>query len=218
MADKNSLFLGLSEIEINNFLELSGSFVKEYKAEEYIFIQDELPKYIYIIESGSVVVEKIDINGKRSIVNVFNKKGTVFAEVYIYIQSKGYDYSCYANENSKILCIPKDYLVMDKNSSELKIKIINNMLEILANKCYFLNQKLLMMGSVTLREKLIKFLLTHSEGNEVLLSLNREEMGSYLGVPRPSISRELMNMQRDEIIEVGKNKISFDRKNLENLL
>lgn len=218
MANKSNLFKGLSEKEIDLFIKNSGSFVKEFKTDEYIFMQDEIPKYIFVLESGSVVVENIDLNGKKSIVNIFNTAGTVFAEVYLYIDSTGYDYSCYANEKSNILCIPKDALMIGLNPNIQEVKIINNMLSILAKKSLFLNQKLLMMSSTKLREKLVKFLLSHSDDDEIILSLNREEMGNYLGVPRPSISRELMNMQREGIIEVDKNKIKFNRENLEKLL
>lgn len=218
MANKSNLFFGLSEEDVKKFLDESNSIIKEYKNGEYIFIQDEVPKYTFIVEQGSVVVENIDVNGKKSIVNVFNNEGTVFGEVYMYIGNHNYDFSCYANEKSIILCIPKESLIINSNLSEIGLKIVNNMLQILAKKSFFLNQKLLMMGSVTLREKLIKFVLTHSEKDEMILSLTREEMGNYLGVPRPSISRELMNMKRDGIIEVNKNKITFDRKMLEKLL
>lgn len=217
MANKSNLFFNMSEKEIERFLKDSDSFVKNFKSGEYIFNQGDRPEYTFIIEKGSVVVENIDSNGKKNIVNVFNSVGTVFGEVYMYLESESYDYSSYSNEDSKILCIPKKALLLN-GEDDLNLKIINNMLKILASKSFFLNQKLLMMGAVTLREKLIKYILNHSTHNELILTLNRQEMGNYLGVPRPSVSRELMNMKKENLIEIDKNKIIFNREKLENLI
>lgn len=218
MANKSNLFFNMDNEELEKFLKDSGAFIKTFKAGEYIFNQGDKPEYTFIIERGSVVVENVDSNGKKSIVNVFNTIGTVFGEVYMYLDTDEYDYSSYANEASEILFLPKESLVIDDNLSPSRLKIVNNMLNILANKSFFLNQKLLMMSAVTLREKLIKYILNHSEGNELILSLTREEMGNYLGVPRPSISRELMNMKKEELIEITKTKIIFNRENLKNLI
>ena len=106
----------------------------------------------------------------------------LYSEKYICIlESESYDYSSYSNEDSKILCIPKKALLLSRKNDDLNLKIINNMLKILAGKSFFLNQKLLMMGAATLREKLIKYILNHSEEDELVLTLTRQEMGNYWG-------------------------------------
>ena len=44
-------------------------------------------------------------------------------------------------------------------------------------------------------------------------------MADYLGVARPSLSRALMRMQKDGLIEAGKNEIKIlDREKLEILV
>ena len=37
--------------------------------------------------------------------------------------------------------------------------------------------------------------------------MNREQLADFLGVARPSLSRELMRMQKDGLIEVNKKMI-----------
>ena len=45
----------------------------------------------------------------------------------------------------------------------------------------------------------------------------QEELADYLGVARPSLSRALMRMQKEGMIEAGKNQIKIiDREKLEN--
>ena len=54
------------------------------------------------------------------------------------------------------------------------------------------------------------------EGDIVKLTMNREELADYLGTTRPSLSRELMKMQQEHLIETGKNVIKIvDRNALE---
>ena len=49
-----------------------------------------------------------------------------------------------------------------------------------------------------------------------MLSMNREMFADFLGVARPSLSRELMNMQKDGLIAVDKEEVRIcDREALE---
>ena len=46
--------------------------------------------------------------------------------------------------------------------------------------------------------------------------MNREQLADFLGVARPSLSRELMRMQADGLIEVSKKRILIrDKKAVE---
>ena len=202
------LFKGLKQEEIEVFLEYSGSLRKKYYEGQYIFEELQSPDYLFILLSGQVQVEKLDPSGKRMIVNKFNKKGTIFGEVYLYLDRYEYDYSCLATVDSEILKIPKEALLIDDKASLISRRINENMLKILSEKAYFLNQKILILGSSNLREKISKFLLQRMDGDKkVILTITREEMADFIGVTRPSLSRELMKMQKDNLIEVEKNII-----------
>ena len=218
MFKELKLFKGLSEEEIKNFLEINNAIMSSYKEGEYIFEQDDMPKYLYILLEGSISVERMDINGKRTIINQFREKNTVFGEVYLYVDSKKYDYSALSIEDSKILSIEKEAFEFHIDDKYSKI-ITNNMLEILSNKAFYLNQKILIYSSFSLRQKLSKFFLLISENKDIVeLELNREELADFLGVTRPSISRELMNMQEDGLIKIDKNKVSLNRNLLKDFL
>ena len=70
-----------------------------------------------------------------------------------------------------------------------------------------MTKKAHILSSTTLREKIAVWLLENMENGSVDTGMNREEMASYLGVTRPSLSREMMKMQREGIIEVEKGRI-----------
>lgn len=202
------LFRDLSKEEIDEFLEESGSDSKLFYEGQYIFEELERPDYLYILLSGQVQVEKLDPSGKRMIVNKFNKKGTIFGEVYLYLNKYEYDYSCLATVDSQVLRIPRQALLIGDKPSPINRKINENMLAILSEKAYFLNQKILILASRNLREKIIKFLIQRmDENHKVNLTITREEMADFIGVTRPSLSRELMKMQNLGLLTIDKNII-----------
>lgn len=216
MPNISDLFKNLTKEEIDSFIKENKGLRKSLKKGEEVFSQGEIPNYLFILEEGSVVVENISENGNRSIVNRFSKSGTVFGEVYLYLPERSYDYSCVCDVDSTILAIPKTALVMSGDNFK-NSKVINNMLLILSQKAFYLNQKLLIQSGKTLREKLSRFFLSNSKESSLELDFNREELADFFGVTRPSISREIMNMKRDGLIDVVGNKVILNKEMLENL-
>ena len=93
------------------------------------------------------------------------------------------------------------------------------MLEILSENNFTITRKLHIVTTSSLRERIAIWLLDAAdEKSEVALKMNREQLADFLGVARPSLSRELMKMQADGLIEVSKKMIKLrDRMALEQL-
>lgn len=216
MPNISDLFKNLTKEEIDSFIKENKGLRRSLKRGEEVFSQGEIPNYLFILEEGSVVVENISENGNRSIVNRFSKPGTAFGEVYLYLPERPYDYSCVCDVDSTILAIPKTALIISGDNFK-NSKVVNNMLLILSEKAFYLNQKLLIQSGKTLREKLSRFFLSNSKESSLELEFSREELADFFGVTRPSISREIMNMKRDGLIDVVGNKVILNKEMLENL-
>ena len=95
--------------------------------------------------------------------------------------------------------------------------ITRNMLEIQSEKNFSMTRKLHLLSGTTLRERISLWLLEQAgEDNIVNLTMNREELADYLGTARPSLSRELMKMQQEKLIEADRSVIRIiDRETLE---
>lgn len=212
------MFRGMTEKEVQEFLERANARTVRLAPGEHLFSQGEIPRELFILKEGCAVVENIDANGNRVVVNVFDTPGTVLGEVYLYLDGV-YDFTCRVIRRVEALCIPKAALMFDGNEDPLRDRLLNNMLNILAHKAHFLNRKLLIVNASSLRRKIARFLLANSKGeNGLELIFNREDLADFLGVTRPSLSRELMNMQNEGRIVVQRERIRFDRKKLEELL
>lgn len=222
---KSILFENISEEEINDIVKISKSEVISIRKDEYLFYQEENSKYLFILLDGIVQIERVDANGKRMIMNRFDEIGTMFAEVYIYFSDKIYDYSCVAIKNARVFAIPKEFFLnIDDLTQKYNYKLTQNMLKILSRKAFFLNQKVLILSSFTLRQKIASYLLqrVRESGlkNEPLnLIFKREELADFIGTTRPSLSREMLLMQDDGIIELDKNTFKvIDLEKLQELI
>lgn len=86
-----------------------------------------------------------------------------------------------------------------------------------------MTRKLHLLSGTTLRERIALWLTEQADDSSagthiVRLAMNREELADYLGTTRPSLSRELMKMQQEQLIEAEKNTIKIvDRDALEAL-
>ena len=214
----NPLFKDIPAEEVQRYLIAIKAKTAVYQKDSFIFFESDLPKALFILKSGVVQIEKNDIGGKRIIMNRFETPETVFGEVYAFLQSVPYDYSCRVIDDAKIIIIPANIFSASAALPAVQTKIVQNLLSILAHKAYFLNQKLLIFSSFTLRKKIAVYLLQQTHGQpKITLNLNREAMAEYLAVPRPSLSRELMNMQKDKLLTISKDTVTINIDKLENL-
>lgn len=96
----------------------------------------------------------------------------------------------------------------DREENSLSRKLRENLLEVFAGKAYNMNRKLRILGSGSLRERIVRFLVEcqDSEG-QIHMNLSREEMADYLNITRPSLSRELGKMQEEGILELDRRQI-----------
>ena len=214
----NPLFKDIPAKELETYLTDVKAKTAVYQKDSFIFFEGDLPKALFVLKSGVVQIEKNDADGKRTIMNRFETPETVFGEVYAFLQSTPYDYSCRIIADAEILSIPANILSASATLPAVQTKIVQNLLSILAHKAYFLNQKLLIFSSFTLRKKIAVYLLQQAHGQpKITLTLNREAMAEYLAVPRPSLSRELMNMQKDKLLTISKDTITVNIDKLEAL-
>ena len=214
------LFIGLNEEEILTCLKSIDFNIEEFEKDETIFHVGDKAKHINVLIDGAVSICRDSMDGKRSIVAIFNTVGAIFGEVFLFLDNKGYEHYARAASKVKLLKISKDYLFEGSKEGKAYHKVfLGNMLSDLAFKNYYLNRKVQILSCSSLRQKIAMFLIQNMDRNKRCISgLGREEMADLLNTARPSLSRELMKMQEEGIIEIDKKHIIIKNiKALENL-
>lgn len=209
------LFRNFTKSEYEKFLTFTQ--IRQYKKGELLFERNSPSKYIFILLEGKTCLEKTDINGKRSILNQFQKPGTMMGEVFTFLQLK-YDFDLVCETDSKVMLIERERLV-NFPDDVLQRKILQNLVLILSEKSLFLNRKNQIVSSYSLRQKIANYIFQYKTGDTITLTMTRQEWADYLGTTRPSLSRELSKMEDEEIISIQGNKIQvLDEERLNDLL
>ena len=210
------LFEGISDEEINQLIRCSGAFRKKYKEGQYIFRQHDKSMYTYIILDGSVVMLKDYSSGKQDVILEVHE-GQILGVIFFNNKMSDYWFDAKAETDVELLIIPFNFFYgFCSKACKCHQNVTKNMLQILSYRSYTLTRKAHLLSNNNLRERIAIWIFNEEHEGTVKLVMNREQLASYLGTTRPSLSRELMKMQDDGLIDVTKDYIKIvDREGLE---
>ena len=112
---------------------------------------------------------------------------------------------------TKIALIPND--VFQKflfNDNDL----LKNFLRLLSNNAYEMSYKSKLLSQDSVRDKILYFLFQQKriqKTNKIILKMTKEELANQLFIQRPSLSRELSNMQKDGLIVYDRYSITIKK-------
>lgn len=216
--NKCVLFNNLKISEIKEILNSIIYIIKNYKKNEVIAVENDNCDSIGIILAGNIEIHKPFPSGKVVTINHFST-GNIFGEALVFSDRHIYPATIISSNNSEVMYIKREDIVnmMAKNPI-----LIHNFMGVLSNRILMLNNRLTNLSYDTLRKKIANILLleyNRQKSSFIILPYSRKKMAELLNIPRPSLSRELVNMKEEGIIDFYKNKVKIlDVKKLENSL
>lgn len=219
ILQSSRLCKNMSEKDVQQLLKDYHSEVKQVKKGTLIFSETDKPQKIFVLISGSVMVAKNTVSGKRMIIAQIEESGEMFGEVYAFMELDAYDMYAEATEDSVIMTLDNG-IFMERETAPFIGTLQHNLMTIFAKKAYIMNGKLRILGGANIREKIVRFLFERQSKNGVIQgNLSREDMADSLNVTRPSLSRELSKMQEEGIIRIEKREIVIaDQEEFESYL
>lgn len=202
------LFKGIQAEELSKLLNCLGATVRTYPKDAYILRAGDPVKLVGIVLSGEVCVMKEDFDGNRRIITTVGPKG-IFAEALSFAQVADSPMTVQASTQSQVMFV--DFLRISTvctHACAFHSRLIQNMLLLLAQKNFTLNEKLDILSMRTIRQKISAYLLSQRalQGQEkIRIPYNRAELADYLGVNRSALSRELSQMQKEGLLSFRKN-------------
>ena len=208
----NVLFKNMNEEEIKAILKCSNAVYEKFTNNQVIFEKDARVNRLGIVIEGELNLVSQKYNGARVIVTTL-EKNDLFGEALVFASANFSPYDLVSAGNSKALLIPyRIFSNMCLNSCDYHNRLISNMLAILSDKIIMLNNKMSILNAETLRGRIAVYLLSlNKKTNSQIfdIPMNRQELAEFLNVKRPSLSRELSNMQKDNIIEVYRSSVKI---------
>lgn len=200
------LFKAFNESELLELLNNPNSRITEHNKGEIIFSEDEKCTALSITLDGTIEIQKIDALGKMlTVTELFS--GDTFGEILLFSDFSHFPMTVFSKTNSIVMHIQKDLIVSFCQNNKT---FLNEYLKILSNKAYILNKKLKEVTLKTIRQKICEYILMQYKVQkklEISLPITKKEWADKLGVQRPSLSRELIKMKEEDLIDYDKNSI-----------
>lgn len=201
------LLSSLDDTELNQISK--GVVTRELKKGEHIFKTGDKADRLYIICSGKVKIYNILHDGREQILYIFGSGD--FVGAFNLLKEDEYKYNAEALEDTVVSTLTKTKF------DEIAIKNPNITLKIL-EKAYERIRRVedlvdrLSAGNANSKVAGLLLSLIEDFGNKqdntivLNLSINREEMGSYAGISRETMTRKLILFSELEIITLKGNK------------
>lgn len=206
--NNNFLFKGVSDEEIENIFSYIKYSEISYNKGQILFQEGDICENIGIIEEGIVQLERIYSSGKVIILNKLSK-GDVFGEALVISSKALYPATVIAKSDCKIIFINRKEILKLCSANE---RILENFITLLSDKVIMLNKKVKSTSLKSVKHKVVDYILDKStmlDSNVIKLNESKEDIASYLGIPRPSLSRELIKLRDENIIEFDRNSITI---------
>lgn len=194
--------------DIPQVLRCLNTRVIEYAKGDFVVLEGDRIDSFGIVLTGRVMILKEDINGNVTIINELTN-GDTFGESFVCSGVGESLVSVQAAEKCEIMHI--DYRKIVTVCSEVcnyHLKLVKNIIELIAKKNIYLNQKIEITSKKTIKEKLMAYFEMRSKetkSRKFDIPFNRTNLAFFIGVDRSSMTRELHNMQDAGLIRYNKN-------------
>jgi len=210
---KNSLFKGVEEKSLKQMLERETIKLVSYNKNTIIAQENECCQRLGLIVEGEISVQKISLNGALIKIQSY-KENENFGAALLYNHEHQYPFTLIAAINTTILYITIEQVDFLMESS---VCFCKNYINFLSGRVRLFNRKIHILSHKYVRERLILFYAGEARKvgkTEFETEYSKTEISDLIGVARPSVSRELKNMQQEGLLEIEGRRVKLIRKEL----
>ena len=197
------VFNDLDEDTIKDILEKTKYEIKKYSLDEPIAFRGDEVKGLYIILKGTLITEMLTEEG--NIIKIEELvPSDVIASAFIFGKNNSFPVDLSAKDEAEILFVERKEFLKLLFSQE---KILENFLNEISNKTQLLTSKIWnSFNNKTIKKKFCDYVKRNQKNNEFFIE-NLGALAEFFGVERPSLSRVLSELVKDEKLErIGRNK------------
>lgn len=205
------LFNGINEEELVSMLTCLGAKTVEFKKGEYILMAGSPVDHVGILLEGQLHIIREDISGERTLIAAL-EQGEFFSEALCCAGVSESPVSVLADTDAGVMLLGFQHILQTcSNSCLFHTKLIENMLQVIAQKNLQLQARMGFLSKKTIRARLLNYFeyVSLMKGREFIIPFNREELADFLCIDRSALSRELGNLKKDGIIEYRKNRFTL---------
>ncbi len=205
---KVPIFGSLSDDEILKITKMTKH--QNFKKGEMLIHEGDKSDTLFIINKGQVKVSKFTLNGKEQILYIMTS-GDFFGELHLFNSDEANNFSAYAIEDTMICMLMKEDIdrIMEANP-QIALKLLKAVTKRLAHTENLAQNLATKDPEIRIVQMILefaeKFGIKKHEGLFIPLPITREEISSYVGVTRETISRKFAKFEDLGLISLIGNK------------
>ena len=202
LLTQNKMFNGFTEDEISKiYILLNPLRICVPKGTVIISAGDDA-EFMWIICDGTIMASDTDENNDQQILDL-HERGEYIGLDAVMSSFATSPLTFTAIVDSELLRLDIGCLLSGSFDTLTVTKMFLNINRIIATKCVNLQIKTAILSTRSLRARIMSYLriqMSEQGTTTVKINMDRKKLALYLCVNRSALSRELGNMQRDELI------------------
>lgn len=205
---KNALFKDISEDQLHEILNLSVCETDFYEKDSLVVQEGDFCNTIGFVLEGTLTIQQYGRSGDALTINIF-RHGDCFGAPLLFTRQAKYPFTLVTSSKSKVLFIPFTQM---KSMLEASQTFNFNYLSFLSHHIFVLKNKIKILAHNDVRSRLMIYLAKEMEiagSSSFRMRHKKTEISEIIKVARPSVSRELSNMEKDGLIKISGNQIQL---------
>ena len=212
------LFSQLTDEERNEVAAQIHFYIRKYDRDEVVAFEEEECSAIGIVASGGIHIQRVYASGRTITIETF-RTGDSFGEALVFAENCAYPATLVTQEETTVVYISREEIIALCSRYP---HFLRSFLRTLSERILLLNRKIKSLSYQTVRQKVANFLLEErrqQKSDLLTLKNSRHELADSLGIPRPSLSRELIALRDEGWIDFDRRTVKIlDRGALESVL
>ncbi len=201
---ESAVFAGIPAIVIDELLRGEHFQMRSFQKGDIIAQEGASCNHLRVILDGNVAGEMMDISGRILKIEDLGPSKMI-APAFLYGRRRYYPVNVIAVAEVLLWQMHRDDFskLLQKDS-----RLLNNYLNAISNRAQFLSEKIRFLSFPTLRAKIAYLFLQYAAGEQAFrLPMTHQQLAELFGVARPSLTREIRNMNNEGLIVADRDMI-----------
>ena len=202
--EKRPLFRDISYEEYRRMLPCFQAVGKSYQADELIYdFADTGRNDVGVVERGEAAMIRIDEEGVATVMEELGP-GSVFGRNLAFVGSAGDSLEVVCRTPCDVLFIDYPHILQrcEKACTHHSL-LVQNMLQLMADKARALSERIDVLSRRSIREKLLccfRQMAGRAGGNSFTLPFSLSVLADYIATDRSAMMRELKRLREEQVI------------------
>ena len=208
---KTPILEGITPEEQEQMRVCFGVRAEAFRAGETIYDFSEGRKYLGLIAHGSAVLQRIDRQGGRAILEHL-ESGGVFGEMLMFENVAGDSITVIAEEPCRVWFMQDEHMTRRcERACAHHSRLVENMFHIMTEKAAALSERVEVLSRRSIRDKLLCYfsLQQAKNGGSFTLPFSLSALADYISTDRSAMMRELKKLREGGVVQIEGRKVTI---------